>query len=67
MRGFGRNGFQRLPVLLAVVAMAVACFVTLTALRLWQVAEARDGRPGIADGLPDVLGNRCLKPTSQRL
>jgi hypothetical protein len=67
MRGLGRNGFQRLPVLLALVATAFACLATFTALRAWQVAEALDGRPGSADGLPDVLGNRCLNQAPSRL
>lgn len=85
MRRLGGNGFQRLlariprpsllpwkdVLLLAFVAMAVACSVAFAGLRLQQIAEGRDdaelGRLGGADGLPDVLGNRCLNQASQRL
>lgn len=45
------------------VAMAVAAFGILAALHiraLTQTASAHYGVESGADGLPDVMGNRCL-------
>ena len=53
--------------ILASVTITVACSVAFLGLRLQKLNEGRQdiqgmelGRTGEANGLPDVLGNRCL-------
>lgn len=57
--------------LVAFVATVVACSAAFAGLRLYGVGPGPDGaqanRPDVADGLPDVMGNRCLNQASRRL
>jgi hypothetical protein len=62
---------RRDVLILASVTLTVACSVAFLGLRLQKLNEERQGielgRTGEANGLPDVLGNRCSDQTPKRL